>query len=171
MRKRRDVPTRGEVSEKIDRSRADMDEKEEELDTIAGDVETVRQTLESLDGGGTVDGRDAVEAAVENADDVAVDAFDEQDEGLEEVQSENEEFEGELDERSDVSESDLDKLADAGSRIETDGAASELAKAEEAAQRDVEFLEEHSERTRAEREESERAQQEYQARVRARSGE
>jgi hypothetical protein len=170
MRRRGDVPTRGEVTEKVDRSGADMDEKEEQLDTIAGDVETVRETLESLDLGGTADGSDEIEAAVEDADEVAVDAFDEQDGELEELQGENEEFEGELDDRSDVSESDLDKLTDASSRIETDGAATELAKAEEAARGEIEFLQEHIERERAAREESERAQQEYEARVRTRTG-
>lgn len=170
MRRRGDVPTRGEVTEKVDRSGADMDEKEEQLDTIAGDVETVRQTLESLELGGTADGADEVETAVESADDIAVDAFDEQDEDLDELQEENEEFEGELEDHSEISESDRDKLADAGGRIQTDGAADELSKAEEAARGDIEFLQEHIERERAAREESDRAQQEYQARVRARIG-
>lgn len=147
-----------------------MQEKEEQLDTIAGDVETVRETLDSLDLGGTADGADQVEAAVENADDVAVDAFDEQDEGLDKLQEENEDYEGELEDRSEVSESDRDKLADASGRIETGAAVNELSKAEEAARDELDFLNEHIERERAAREESERAQQEYEARVRNRSG-
>jgi hypothetical protein len=99
-----------------------------------------------------------------------VDVFDGQDNDLEELQDENQEYEGELQERTDVAESDLEKVSGASARIETDVAVSELARAEEAAQGDIEFLQEHADDTQAAREESERLQQEYEARVRARIG-
>ena len=52
MARKRDVPTRGEVTERIDKGRDDMREQEEQLETTADDVETIRRTLEDLDFGG-----------------------------------------------------------------------------------------------------------------------
>ena len=170
MARRRDVPTRGEVTERTDKNRDDMREQEEQLETTADDIETIRQTLEDLDFSGTAEGANEVEASIERADDVTVGVFDEHDGNLEEVQSESEEHEGELQERADVSESDLGKISDASARIETDEAVGELVKAKEGALKDVEFLSDQEKRACEAREESERIQKELESRVRGRSG-
>ena len=165
MRRKSDAPTRGEITEKIDTQKTDMSEKAEELDTIATDTETVRETLESLDFEGTSEGADEVESAIEQAEDVTVEIFDTEDENLEEIQSDAEEYEGELQERTDSSESDLDKISDAAGEIETQETVSELNNAEAAVSSDIEFLNEQDETAREAREENERLQQEHRSRV------
>ncbi len=170
MARKSDAPSRGEISEKTDKSRDDMREKEEELDVTATDVETVRHTLDSLDFGGTAEGGNEVEASIEKADDATVEVFDEQDQALEGIQDENEEHQGELQERSDTSESDLGKLSDASAQLETDAALNEFVGAKDAAMQDIEFLGDQVEQARDAREESERVQREQQARVRSGGG-
>jgi len=165
MRRKSDAPTRGEITEKIDTQKTDMSEKAEELDTIATDTETVRETLESLDFEGTSEGADEVESAIEQAEDVTVEIFDTEDENLEEIQSDSEEYEGELQERTDSSESDLDKISDAAGNIETQETVGELDNAEASVSSDIEFLNEQDETAREAREENERLQQEHRSRV------
>jgi len=165
MRKRSDAPTRSEVTETVEKHKDDMSEKVEELDTIATDTETVRETLESLDFEGTSEGADEVESAIEQAEDVTVEIFDREDENLEEIQSGTEEYEGELQERTDSSESDLDKISDAGGRIETQEAVGKLGDAEAAVSSDIEFLNEQDETARQAREENEQLQQGHRSRV------
>ena len=109
MARRGDVPTRGEVTEKVDHSADDMQEKAEEMDKVVEDIETVRQTLEELDLGGTSDGADEVGQSIEAAEDVTVDVFDREDEEVEQLQQDSSEYEGDLHERSDSVESDLGK--------------------------------------------------------------
>jgi len=165
MRRKSDAPTRGEITEKIDTQKTDMSEKAEELDTIATDTETVRETHESLDFEGTSEGADEVESAIEQAEDVTVEIFDTEDENLEEIQSDSEEYEGELQERTDSSESDLDKISDAAGNIETQETVGELDNAEASVSSDIEFLNEQDETAREAREENERLQQEHRSRV------
>ena len=170
MARRHDVPTRGEVTERIDKNRDVMHEREEQLETTADDVETIRQTLEELDFGGTTEGSNEVEASIEQADDVTVGVFDEHDGNLDDVQGESEEHEGELEERTGVCESDLGKISDASARIETDETVGELVKAKEGAVKDIEFLGDQEKRAREAREESDRIQKELENRVRAKNG-
>ena len=99
MAKHKDVPTRQEVSKKIEKNRKDMELKEINLDWIASDVETVRQTLEKLDFGGTAEGFDQVETSIKGAENVTADAFDREDEDLEQIQKDNQEYEGEIQDR------------------------------------------------------------------------
>ena len=165
MAKIKDVPTRSEVNEKIDISRKEMDEKENDLDKIATDVETVRQTLESLDFGGTAEGAEELEGSIEGAEDVTTDVFDRQDSTLEKIQEDNQEFEGELSERKGTSESDMGKVSEAGARIETNETISELEKAKEAISRDIEFLFEQIDQASDARKKSEDIQERHNARV------
>ena len=165
MRKRSDTPTRSEVAETVDKHKEDMSEKVEELDTIATDTETVRDTLEALDFEGTADGADEVETAIEQAEDVTVEIFDREDENLEEIQGDTEEYEGQLHERTDSSESDLDKVSDAAGKIETQEAVGELENAKAAVSSDIEFLQEQDETAKQAREENEQLQQEHRTRI------
>lgn len=164
-RRRSDSPRRSEVTEKVEHQKDSMDQKNDELDTIATDTETVRETLEALDFDGTAEGGDDVEEAIEKSEDVTVEIFDGEDETLEGIQSDTEEYEGELHERTDSSESDLDKVSDAAAKIETRDTVDELAHAKEAVSSDIEFLEEQNENAREARNESDRLQEEHRGRV------
>ena len=165
MRKRSDTPTRSEVTETVDSHKEEMDDKTVELDTIATDTETVRETLDSLDFSGTSEGTDEVESSIEQAEDVTVEIFEQEDENLEQMQGETEEYENELQERSDSSESDMGKISDAGSKIETPDTVTELDKAREAVANDIEFLDDQNEKAQGAREETEELQQQHRARV------
>ena len=168
MKRRTDVKSRPEINQAIDKSGNDMQEKEADLDKIAADVETVRETLESLDFGGTSEGADAVEVTMEGAEDITEDVFDRGDEELEQIQEEDEEYQGELEEAADSDESDLEQISDASSRIETSETVEGLVQAKEAALRDIDFLSEQINRAREARDRSEQTQREYQNRVHTR---
>ena len=165
MAKRKDVPTRQEVSKKIEKNRKDMELKEINLDWIASDVETVRQTLEKLDFGGTAEGFDQVETSIKGAENVTADVFDREDEDLEQIQKDNQEYEGEIQDRRKSSESDLGKISDSSARIETKETINELIQAKEAALKDIDFLAEQIERAKGARDKSDSIQKRIQARV------
>ena len=165
-RKRKtDTPTRTEVTERVEKNNNEMEEKVEELDTIATDTETVRETLEALDFEGTADAANEVENAIEQAEDVTIEKFDEEDEVLEEVQDETEDHENELQERSDSSQMDLGRISDASGRIETDDTVNELINAKEGVLRDIDFIDEHQQIANDARDESKSLQQEHRNRV------
>ena len=170
MARRSDAPSRGEITERIDKTREDLQEAEQEMDTTVCDIETIRGTLEGLEGGGTAEGGDEVESLIESAESETVDVFDEQDGDLEQLQQDGEEYQGELQEHSEVAESDLGKLSDASAQIETAVALDEFRGAKESSMRDIDFLEEQRTRSQDATEESDRVQQEYQQRVRTRTG-
>lgn len=167
MGRRGDVPTRREAGERVDRNQDDMREKEREEELVVSDVETVRGTEDALDFGGTEEGAEALERAMESAEDTTIDVFEEKDGELEGIQGESDEHQQELDERSDVGEADIGKVSDARGRVDTDETNDKLSDAEDAIQEDIEFLDGLAERTREAREESERVQQEHQSRVRS----
>ena len=165
MRSNRDTPTRGEVSERVEKNKEQMDEKVNDLDLIATDAETVRGTLDSLALNGTSEGSDSVESAIEEAENVTVEKFDEEDEALQEVQSDMEDFEGELQERTDSSESDSEKVSEGIGQITTEETKGELEQAKSDICDDIEFLKEQDESAREAREENTQLQQEYRNRV------
>jgi hypothetical protein len=165
-RKRRtDTPSRGEVTEKIDKSKDDMTDKTGQMDTISTDNVTVTETLDGLDLSGTAEGSEAVEASIEQAQDVTVEKYDEQEKALQEDLDESLEHETDLQERSDATESDLDKVSDAVGNITTEETKSELEQAKSEIQGDIDFLTEHDETAREAREENEQLQQEYRSRM------
>ena len=166
MKKRRDVPTRHDVKDQGDGYEKNMEEKEDSLDTIASDVETVRRTLESLDFRGTSEGVEEVEGAIESAEDVTEQEFDKEDEELERIQQENQEFEDELQDRKESSESDVGKVSDASGATETAETIRELENARDAALRDIGFLDEQFDRARGARERSNATQESHRSRVR-----
>jgi len=165
MRSKGNTPTRGEVTDTVEKQREDMSDQIEQLDIIATDTETVRDTLEALDLNGTAEGSEQVESAIEQAESAAVGRFSEEDDTLEQIQDVTEEHEAELQERSDASESDLDKISDAAGKIETQEAAGELENAKEAASSDIEFLKSQEQISRDARAENEQLQQEHRGRV------
>lgn len=165
MKRRGDVPTRGEVVESINGQRRDMEEKETDLDKIAEDVETVRRTLEKLDFGGTFEGAEQIEKSIESAEDVTVDEFETEDRNLEEIQTETQEYENGLDDRRETSEADLSKISDASAAIEMQSTIDELERSKDAALRDIEFLAQQMERAHQARKESNAIQDRLKSRV------
>jgi len=165
-RKRRtDLPSRGEVKEKVEKSKQDMQEKAEELDIIASDTEVTRETFDNLDFEGTADGTEIIQEAIQEAEDVTVDIFDEEDENLEQIQTDTEEYEDQLQGRSDTSQSDLGKVTDAAERIATEETKDELGKAKEEIHEEIEFIDSHQESAREARQENEQIQKQHQNRV------
>ena len=170
MRKKTDAPTRNEVTERVENNKDEMEDRVEQLDEIATDAETVRETLEALDFEGTADAADEVEGAIEQAEEVTVEAFENTDENLEQVQNENKDHESELQERSDSGQMDLGKISDASGRIETKDTVNELLNAKEGVLKDIDFIDEHEQSAREARDESERLQQEHRSRIQGQGG-
>ena len=167
-RKRGDCASRGELTDKGDRAKQDMRDQEGEMDKTVCDVETVRETLDALEFGGTSEGADAVEMSVKGAEGVTENVFDSQDGELDRIQAEGEDFEGDLGERTDRDNADLDKLSDASSRMETQETVTEFLKAKDAALDDLDVLKEMIGEAQDARQESENTQSDYGARVHSR---
>lgn len=167
MRDITEKPTRGEVTETVDKHGEDLEKKTEELDVIATDTETVRETLDALEpGSGTMEGVDEVVQSIDDAEEVTVEIFEEEDENLEQRQAESQDYQTDLEGREDASESDRNKIADAGGRIETQATVDEMANAEAAVSEDIDFLNEEIDKANEAREESEALQSQHRDRVR-----
>jgi len=166
MRRINNKPTRGEVTETVDKHGEKLEEKTDDLDVIATDTETVRDTLDALEpGSGTMEGVDEVVNSINEAEDVTVEIFQEEDENLEQRQAESQDYQTDIETREDASESDRGKITDAGSRVETQATVDELANAEAAVSEDIEFLNEEIDKADEAREESENLQSRHQDRV------
>ena len=166
MRRITDKPTRGEVSDTVNTHGEELEKKTEELDVIATDTETVRDTLETLEpGSGTMEGVDEVVDSINEAEDVTVEIFQEEDENLEQRQAESQDYQTDLETRQEASESDRNKIVDAASQIETTQTVTELEKAEAATSEDIEFLENEIDKADEARRESENLQFRHRDRV------
>ena len=167
MAKRSDVPTRSDVTETVERHHNDMQESADEIEKVVEDIETVGETLESLDLAGTAEGSEEVEQSIDTAKEVTVEVYEHEDEQLEQLQSETDEHAQELDERSDTTEADLGRISDASGRLNTQDTSNELIQAKEAAIHDLEFLRDQAQRAQDARAESDHRQEEQRSRVNA----
>jgi len=145
----------------VDRSGDDLQEKEQDLERVAGDVETVRDTRLEL--GGTSDGADAVEAAMEAARDVTESVFETEDADLEGVQEGADALGRELDEHSESDSKDMEKVGSAEGKVTTNETANELAKVHAELRKGIEFLREAADRAAAAKDASEKAHARLQA--------
>lgn len=159
-----DKPSRGDIDDNVERLKRDMRDKEDEMDIPTADIEMVRETRESLEGG-TLDGADEVDRAMEEAEEVTETVFTERDDHLEQIQQENEEYEGDLQERSDTTVSDREKLSGAQTRIETNETQREMGEAIRATEQDLDFLIERKRTAVEGRDESDRVQEDLRNRV------
>lgn len=165
MMRLKDMPNRSEIEGKIEKADSEMEEKGEMLDKIATDLETIRHTLENLDLGGTREGADELEASFENTDRTTTDIFNEKDGELEQVQEENKEYESEIEERQNSSESDLGKISEATARINTSESINELLKAKEAGLQEIDFLKDQIDRVREAMSRSDSIQEDLKSRI------
>jgi hypothetical protein len=164
MARRSDLVSRDGITEKVDEHRREMDEKAETIEQDVSDIDTVRETLDQLEGG-TAEGADDVGQSIEAAESVGTGEFEAHDGELEQVQGTSEQHEQEVQDRSETVSEDLGRISDASGRIQSDAMNNELIGAKEAAIRDQEFLDEQSEQEREAREESRRLQEQYRAQV------
>jgi len=139
-RRRSDTPTRSDVTAEVERRGAEMQEQAEEVETKVADLETERRTLDELDRSGTSDGVDEVDGSIERARDASGSEFDQESETLDQQHAEAEEHEQQLDQRGEAASADRERIAGGRDQVHSDAAGSELAAAEEAAQRDIDFL-------------------------------
>ncbi len=164
MARRSRLSSRSEISGKVEKHREDMNEKGEEIEKDVSDIETVRETLDSLEGG-TEDGAEAVGQSIEAAEGIGVGEFDQDSDELQQVHDETQEHEGKIHEGSDTVSSDLGKISDASGRIHGDAVNNELINAKEEAIRDKEFLDDEEKETQGDQKESQRLHDEHQARA------
>lgn len=165
MKSKRDIPTKGEVTEQIASDRKEMETKEGDLERIAGDVETVRRTIESLDFGGTAEGAEQLERAIEGAEKVTEDVFGREDENLEQVQAASETYEFKIDNHRGLAESDLGKVSENSAQIETKETINALAQAKETVLKDIDFLSDQVRRAHEAIEKSDAHQKQLEERV------
>jgi hypothetical protein len=149
----------------VEKKATDMREKSDNIEESVCDVETERHTKEAVELEGTSEATEAVEQALDDAERDSTEAFKEQSEDLEHVHRETAEYEGELGERAETTEGDRVKLSEAGTTLHREKARAEIARATEAAHRDIEFLKEHTARAEAARVESERLHEQHKSRV------
>lgn len=134
-------PTRGELNDTKDNHSEELDALEKNLERKAEDIEVVRETQENLDlEGGTAEGAEQIENAVEGAGEVAGEVFDEGDADLTRSQDDTAEFQGGVEDLRAGSERDLGKLSDASQRIESDQTNAKLRESKEAALEDQDEL-------------------------------
>ncbi len=165
MKKIGGVPTRSEITDTVQKHEDDMTEKVEDIDIVATDAETVDETLENLDFEGTAEGTEAIESAMEEAEDVTVEIFEEEDENLEEMQTDAKDYQDGLQERTDSSEKNLGEIVNASGQIETQETIDKLVEAKSAVLEDIDFLNEEIEHAEEAVEKSENQQQEHRRRV------
>jgi hypothetical protein len=155
------------MNDHVDKNAEDMGEKETNLEKVASDIDKIRELVQRLELRGSAEGADRIEQSVEGAGRATEEAFDREDQELEERQEQSETYRGELDGKATATESDLGKLSDASAQIETQEATREFAEAKAAALEDIDALEKLVDRARESREKSEQVQEQHR-RVRGR---
>ena len=165
MYKKGDIQTRQEVKDRIEKDREEMEIKESDLDRVAKDVETVRGTISSLDFGGTAEGSEQLEQAIERAEKVTEDVFGQENDILEHVQAESESYESKMDDHRNLAETDLGKISRDSAQIETKETINALVQAKEAVLKDIDFLADQIRRAGEAIEKSEAHQKQLEERV------
>jgi len=155
---------RNEIKDRIEKASQDMNKKESILNDDVSDIETIRKTLEKLEGG-TTEGFERVENTIENAEKVTIEAFEKEDNELEQVQEESSEFGKEIHESQKASESDLAKISNASSEFKTKEPDKDFLQAKEEALRDIDLLKEQEERELRAREKSDAIQDKLRSKV------
>ena len=164
MMKRSERLSRNEIKERVGKATQDMTEKEHLLEDDVADIETIRKTLENLEGG-TSEGFEQIEEAIENAENVTADAFEKEDENLEQIQNESQEFGTEIQDTQQKTESDLGKISNASAEFKTEEPNRDFLQAKEEALRDIDLLKEQDEQERHAREKSDAIQEKLRSRI------
>ena len=165
MAQNRDIPSRRQIKQRIDISKKKMKGKETDIEKTVSDVESVRKIVEKLDFGGTAEGTLKLETSLDKTENVTISVFDKQNNELEHIQHKGKNYETDIEKRETRNESDLKKISDTSSKIETKETINALIEAKEAVLRDIDFLSEQLKRAKDARDESDAAQRRLEARV------
>jgi len=134
-------PTRKELQEHKDIQSEEARRLETDLEKKAEDIHTIRELDSVLDlDGGTSEGVQGIQDAVEGAEHLTEDAFDEGDAELSDNQEQGDEFRSEVEERREGSERNLGHLSDSSAKVTTDTAVQKLRESKEAALEDQDML-------------------------------
>lgn len=164
MARRKKILGRREIENRVEKAGKEMEEKEDVLEKDVSDVETTRKTLDELEGG-TSEGFEQVESSIRNAENITTEAFEKEDQELDHIKKDSEEFGKEIQEGKKAAETDLTKMHDATAEFKTKEPEKEFQRAKEQASMDISVLKEHEERERRAREKSDAIQEKLKARL------
>ena len=165
MRRRSGAISRSEVSDTLERHQEDAQEKTDQIEETVSDTETEREVLEGLELAGTEEAGEQVEMDIEQAQDASIGEFEGESHELEQIHVETQEFEGEMQERSDSSTADAEKVSDGISQLNRDSAKSQLEKSRDSLQEDIDFLDDYEQRAQEARQESQRVNEEQRGKI------
>ncbi|MCP4708866.1 MAG: hypothetical protein GY869_09600 [Planctomycetes bacterium] len=163
-RKKSSKLERSKVPAEVQENVNQMEEHEGRLDDISSDVEVVAETLGAIEGG-TCEGQEAEQQAIESAREIGVDHFKEKKGEIAQVHEEAETLETEMDEGRELAQSDVDMIKEADSKLQADIARDKLSEAASEAQSDIDLLNTYTDCSRQERQESQKLLEEYSQRV------
>ena len=121
-----------EIRDEADQTTEDMDRRGTDLEERGAEVESIREAVAEMDFGGTSDAIEIMESALDRAEDVVVETFDQQSDELDDVQAGNAEQGEELHERSEADRGDAERISETSVRISTRESANELTRARDA---------------------------------------
>lgn len=157
-RSNRSRRTRGEISQTVQERDQEYNEKTDALERDAEDHRVECDATESMEAAGTEEGMEAVTESLQEAKATTEQEFAEDGAALEQAQGEGAEFEGELNERTESNEADVQRFGDSRQQVHSDSASSRIEQAESQTLEDSEFLRGEEEQTRQARE---RAQEQH----------
>ena len=146
--------TRGDITHDIAHRDEEYQEKTDALQRDTDDITTERETIEDIEADGTAEVMEAVATTLKEAEDISTQEFADNENALEHVQGEGQEFESELNDRAETTENDRGRVAAAGQKVHGDAATARIQHAESQLQEDIEFLRAEEERARQSRERS-----------------
>ncbi len=157
--------SRGEITENIEKTQAEVQEKTEMIEEKVSDVEMESQTIENLELNGTSEGAETVGQDIEQAQDISVEEFTEQNNQLEQLHEEAEQNETELAEKAESVSGDIETLSEASEKIHSETARERFNEADRSAQEDMDFLNEHKQKLEQIRQDSINEQNQQEQRV------
>ena len=164
MARRKKILGRREMENRVEKAGKEMEEKEDILEKDVSDIETIRKTLDGLEGG-TSEGIEQVESSIGDAENITTEAFEREDDELDRIQDDSEQFGREIQEGQEYAESDSAKISYAIKEFKTKDPEKEVLRAKEQAEKDLDVLKEHDDQERRAREKSDTIQEKLKARV------
>ena len=158
---------RREIENRVEKAGKEMEQKEDILEKDVSDIETIRKTLDGLEGG-TSEGFEQVESSIGDAENVTTEAFEREDHDLDRIQEDSQEFGREIQEGQESAESDSAKISDAIAEFKTKEPEKEVLRAKEQVSEDRDVLKEHDEQERRARQKSDAIQEKLKERVHSR---
>ena len=165
-----DVPTHHEIEETVEQNEQEMSEKLEELEVLTEDVETTRDLEDALDLDTTVEGAEEIEMLVESAETETVDIFEQEDNQLEGIQQDAQDYVDEIDDRHETAESDLEKISGASCELRTAEPINRMTDAKSSMLTEMDFLRENNQKAEDAKTDNMQAQQSLEARINSGKG-